>query len=225
MSGRSNRTTTHLLVVSGPSGPGTAGAKYWAAVNILQRFVRVRAAHLAREKGFGYRATADAPFTFPDLQAAHKLSRLTGVPLPISSLYNDRTIWGPATNIGFRFWHDCTHLRLNAGFETEPEIEVGTEQLKELETVKIEPDSLPWRLLYAETIGQTRCIERLGAFPIDQRLFSADFCRGGLNPAIEREKQRRELQLADAKVIKLRGPARPFASTDGSVSLLSRSAA
>ena len=160
----------------------------------LRAFVVERSDDLKCRLGIGYRASRYAPTSFDDLRREFRMCRRTGLPIRVSSLHNERTILGRETNLAFRFWHDCTHLELNAGFDHDGEVVVGQEQLRQLEEEDdIEVQSLAWRMLFAETIGQTKCATHLGVFPTDQWRFTLEYLRLGLREAIWREGRRRSV--------------------------------
>ena len=165
------------------------------ATLLLRRYTHRRTAELQRGLGFGYRPSEHAPSRYDELRAEFDLCRLAGVPLRVSCLSNDRTVLGPDANLAFRFWHDCTHVALRQDFGHAGEIEVGQQQLAEFAAAGGTPTTTAWRLLFAETIGQTKLMDQIGYFPIDQRQFTFEFLRLGLPEAIEREGQRRRLLL------------------------------
>lgn len=164
------------------------------ARNKLRTFVIQRAYECKGSLGVGYRPSSCAPATFEDLCREVRMCSQIGLPVRVSSLHNEHTILGPEINMAFRFWHDCTHLELNAGFDRDGELAVGQEQLRQLEVEgNVTVQSLVWRLLFAETIGQTECTAHLGVFPINQWEFTLDYLQLGLREAIRLEGRRQNV--------------------------------
>lgn len=161
----------------------------------LQRLVRDRATGLTTKVGFGYRPSPTAPTAFDELQREYTACSCSGLPLRVSSEFSDRTVIGAEFSPAFRFWHDLTHVALDQDFTRAGEIAVGAEQLRQAELVGHGPGSLPWRLLFAETIGQTECAARLGSFPEDQVAFTWDYLDHGLPDAIRLEARRQHLVI------------------------------
>lgn len=177
------------------------------AVCQLQDFTFQRAEELEREIGFGYRPSECAPSNFDDLVLHYAGCGLTGLPYMVSSLHNETAPLGVEANLAFRFWHDCTHFRLHADFTHQGEVRVSQRQIEEFEAEGVTAHSLPWKLLFAETFGQTECYRRLGGFPLDQTRFTLEYLEHGLPEAICREGSRQGIEpvgdkLAD--VVRLR---------------------
>ena len=159
-------------------------------VQELTRFVIRQAEAAACSAGFGYRGSECAPSTFLELQREFRLCSLSGLPMRVSALHAESSIFTQKVNLAFRFWHDRTHLTQCAEFDRGGEAVVSQEQLRQLELMGYKPASLVWRLLFCETLGQTECAHLTGAFPTDQRLFTNEFLNLGLPAAIERESER-----------------------------------
>lgn len=161
-----------------------------AAIEQLSGFALRRAEAIQNEVGFGFRSSPTAPATFADLRRERRACQCSGLPLRVSNRHNDSAILAPEINVAYRFWHDCTHIRLNENFTRMGEVLVGQEQLRQLEADGHVAGSLPWRLLFAETVGQTECVHRIGRFPIDQRRFTIEYLELGLPTAIRNEAER-----------------------------------
>ena len=180
--------------------------RFEAAVYELSQFVCGRVEQLAGALGFGYRPSRTAPSTFEGLLTEHRASAFTGLPLRVSSAHNEVSIFTPDVNLGFRFWHDCTHVATGGDFGHAGEAIVGQEQLRQLELAEHAHASLVWRLLFCETFGQTECVHLLGSFPVDQRQFTHDYLTDGLPKAVEHEgrRQRGEQLCEPSNVVALR---------------------
>jgi hypothetical protein len=170
----------------------------------------------AEAVGFGWRASSVAPSSLAEVQFEARLSRATGLPFRVSSLHCDQVVLSASVNQAFRFWHDMTHLQVGTSFDTVGEIEVGQRQLEQFEQLGVSPRSLVWRLLFADTIGQTRCVSMISRFPYNQRRFTLDYLYYGLDTAIRMEAAR-----AKARELRATGHWRSHksASTTGGVSL------
>lgn len=180
------------------------------AICQLQDFTFRRAGDLEREIGFGYRASECAPSDFDSLVLHYAGCGLTGLPYMVSSLHNETAPLGVEANLAFRFWHDCTHFRLHADFTHQGEVRVSERQIGEFEAEGVLAHSLPWKLLFAETFGQTECYRRLGEFPVDQTRFTLEYLEHGLPEAVARAGGRQGIQpIGDelAGVVRLRPSA------------------
>jgi hypothetical protein len=168
------------------------------AVEQVQHLVRRRAGALRLSMGFDFRPSPNAPSTWDELQREYHACSCSRLPLRVSSEHNENTILGAEANLASRFWHDLTHLTLRQDFTRAGEIQVGQEQLLQAAAAGHPPGSLPWRLMFAETIGQTECCYRLGVFPADQIAFTHDYLDHGLPEAIRLEARRQHLVIVQA---------------------------
>jgi hypothetical protein len=142
------------------------------AADVLGEFVDDQAARTREQVGFGWVAAADAPSDCTTLRTAFDRSVTTGAPLPISSENNQDIIYGSAEqNVRFRFWHDVSHCRRRLSFELPDELELALWHLGELEREGFGPDTLVWKLLRADLVGQTHVMAFARRFPLDQRRF------------------------------------------------------
>lgn len=179
--------------------PGIHPAELAEAVVRLGEVVRLEAQLTARRVGFGWRPCVDAPDGYDRLRAAYRQSKRTGVALPVSNLYCDRTIYGDAdTNVAMRFWHDVHHVERGCDFSALEEVELALWHLDVLCRHGLEPTGLSWRLLHADLVGQTYCSALLGHFPDDQRQFVLDCVAGGLEWALLVESGRKPEHVAIA---------------------------
>lgn len=137
----------------------------------LSRFILEHAEAIRRHLGFGFIETEDAPETYTDLLLAWKRSILNREPLPVYSGASEGTIYtSPAVNWAFRFWHDVIHCQLRADFSEEGEKRTARAQLKTVAD-RFGADSLEYRLLEADTIGQVEYFAQHGGFVADQLAF------------------------------------------------------
>lgn len=160
--------------------------------------VLAHAERVSRQVGYSWRPARLAPSSFEALRTEARLSAAAGLPLRVSSLFSDDCMVPPAINYAFRFWHDMTHLSTGCGFDHHGEVIVGQAQLASFEADGVQPRSLVWRLLFADTLAQNDCMKALGRFPFSQRRFTLDYLQHGLPAAIGREARRSRLRVLDA---------------------------
>ena len=138
--------------------------------------------------GVEWRGVADAPSEFIALKRAYVRSRALDRPLPISSEHCDTSTYiDPHANIAFRYWHDMTHVILDARFDLDGELTVGTAHLDVLRAYGLGVGSIEWELFYADTLGQLLCAAATGQFPLDQLCFARNVIDVGLTEAIRKE--------------------------------------
>lgn len=158
-----------------------------ARINLTD-FVQDLAAETATEFGFGWRASTCSPDTLDEVTAEFRSSQITGLPVRVSSLYCDRTIYvAPADNIAYRFVHDSRHVFLQAGFDKESELLVASCHLARLRRAGFGPDSIEHRLMYADTVGQVLYLDETGEYVINQLRFALRCLDRPLQLAIEEE--------------------------------------
>lgn len=125
--------------------------------------------------GPGYRASEFGISTWPDLKAKWHLCVLSGELLPVWSGGSDKTIYlSPEINHAGRYWHDATHIRLQADFSLSGELKVAAAQI-ELASMWFGPNSLEVLLLTADTVGQALNYAKSGMFVEDQLAFAKAF--------------------------------------------------
>ncbi len=133
---------------------------------------------LGRAKGVGgpgYRATEFGISSWPDLKVQWRLSMLNNEPLPVWSGGSDKTVYlTPEINHAGRYWHDATHIRLQADFSLAGELKVAAAQI-ELASMWFGPGSLEVLLLTADTVGQALHYAKSGMFVEDQLAFAKAF--------------------------------------------------
>ncbi len=138
----------------------------------LSRFLLSKADQMARVLGFGYVDKAIAPNSYAELMTAWHESKRSGLALPVWSGGSDKTAYANAgVNYAFRFWHDCLHCLHGLEFNTADEITIGVMQTAEV-AAYFGPNSIEARIMYADTVEQTKYAARHnGAFPDDQLTF------------------------------------------------------
>jgi hypothetical protein len=155
---------------------------------VLTSFAMSTARTCADQLGFGWRASGHAPTRYELLKLEFSFCKLTGAPLRVSNEHCENTIFlSPLANCAFRFWHDMTHIRLDRTFEALDEIVVAHEHLRELQIAGFGPHTMEYRLLSADSHGQTYCLRTIGRFPINQLQFDTWCVTDGLEKAVARE--------------------------------------
>jgi hypothetical protein len=152
--------------------------------------------------------TSRAPSDYDALRRAYRHSKATGCPLPVNSLHNGRTIYrSRVSNLAFCFWHDVTHVKLGCDFGLEGETRVAMAQLDILRGFGFEPCAREYRLLFADTYGQTIYNIVIESFPEDQESFVRTAITSSVPEAI-----RRALRADGGNAA---SPAAPTPSTPG----------
>jgi len=110
----------------------------------------------------------------------------TGLAFRVSASRCERTIFTSSeANQAMRFWHDLSHVRFGLTFSSDDEMELGILHLEMLRSEGFEPNSWEFRLLHADTLGQTLCRVELGHFPADQRRFATTAAFHSIDAAIK----------------------------------------
>jgi len=177
-------------------------ARIWLSI-----FVEARALAAEDRLGFGWLPADDAPEDYPALRAAFYRSRLTGAPLPVATVNVTPSVFVSAqSNWAMRFWHDVTHVELDAGFGFRDEQRVAAHHLAALEAAGRPPGSLEWVLLRADTVGQNLVYAMTGGgFVADQWEFTLDVLRSGLPLAVLKAVQHLEnTEVCPETVVRLR---------------------
>ena len=136
-----------------------------SALNELKTFIGTRADDL-RAQGLTMLLTNKSYNSFKamrrDFLASDKV-------ITISTEGNEGTMYGEATNLAFRFWHDATHLRLDEGFSLEGELAVIKEHMKEAFDAGLSDTAMD--MLRADTLGQVKYYFEHKEFVSNQSLF------------------------------------------------------
>jgi hypothetical protein len=138
----------------------------------LEHFVLAKAHRLAKDLGFSYIESDNAPNNFDELEQAFKHSMNTKAPLPVFSGASENTIYlSKEGNWSFRFWHDVVHTTHGYKLTLEDEIKCSSIQCEEVAKYFGE-HSLESKLFIADTIGQSvYAYLHNGSFPEHQLNF------------------------------------------------------
>ncbi len=162
------------------------------ACDVLGDFTVEQAEKTAAEVGFGWVAAPTAPSIYDDLALAYEHSARTGDPLPISSENNQDTIYvHGSANIAMRFWHDVSHVRRGLTFQLVDELELALWHLSVLERHGFGSETLVWKLLRADLVGQAEVMAFARRFPLHQQRFVQGCISGGFDRGLLKEIRRR----------------------------------
>lgn len=157
----------------------------------LADFVRAKATDRMAELGFGWVGQPDAPNTYQQLRGAFAESMDTREPMPVSSLHCDATVYFERDdNLAFRFWHDTSHVIHGLSFRLEDELELALWHLDQLVLAGHLPDSLVYRVLQADLLGQLYLMGLIGRFPLNQCTFVSSCIDYGLDAGLLEEIRR-----------------------------------
>ena len=167
------------------------------ATTELEKFVLGLATYAGQLEGFGWVGDPEAPADYDALRRAYDHSRATGSPLPVSNRHDERTIYRTRSgNLAFRFWHDMTHVKLGCDFDLEGETRVAMAQLDILRGFGFNPRSPEYRLLFADTFGQSVYNLVVESFPDDQEGFVRTVLTSSLAGTIRHAVRGTEVELA-----------------------------
>ena len=154
----------------------------------LTKWINDLAEETADELGVTWRGSPCAPSSLAEVVEEFRAGMLTGLPVRISNRFSDNTIYvGPEDNGAFRFVHDSRHYFLRAGFEPESELLVASCHLARLQRAGYSPDSIEYRLLYADTVGQVLFLAETGQFVDNQLRYALRCLTNVLQDAISAE--------------------------------------
>lgn len=154
----------------------------------LSQLVLQLAKDTINKVGFSWYGTPAAPDNYLDLLHAYKMSKETGAPLPISSLYCDKVIYDdPETNVAMRFWHDTSHVINGLNFTPEDELDLGLWHLKKLTNYGVKKGTLVYRMLEVDLLGQNYLQAVARRFPLDQSAFVWNCLNMGLHEGVALE--------------------------------------
>ena len=151
----------------------------------LSEFVMHTAATTRGLVGFDYIARPTAPSRYDELQRAVERSLHTGQPLPVSSEHCESVIYSqPLVNVALRYWHDVSHVLRGLDFTPPQELRLAELHLGVLAGAGYGPETVVWRLLHADLVGQVYLSAVGGRFPLDQALFVRRALDEGLEAAV-----------------------------------------
>jgi hypothetical protein len=157
----------------------------------LSYFVLSEADATSTELGFGWRPASRAPASLSELQTEFRACHASGLPLRVLRDFSEDTVYDEAsTNWAMRFVHDTRHVWLGADFSTDAELAVAACHLARAKAMGLDPGTLAYALLLADTVGQTLFMARVHGFVVNQLEFALDCVRFDLDTAIEHEVRR-----------------------------------
>lgn len=138
----------------------------------LEHFVLAKAYRVAKDIGFSYIESDNAPNSYKELELAFNHSMKTKEPLPVFSGASENTVYlSKEGNWSFRFWHDVTHVSNSYQLTLEDEIACSSIQCDQVSNY-FGAHSLELKLFVADTIGQSVYAHlHDGSFPNDQLAF------------------------------------------------------
>lgn len=144
------------------------------ARNRLADLVLVKANETAQRVGFGWRASPDAPDTYEKMLAEFEECTETGCDMRVATVNAIPSVFGSArANFAMRFWHDVTHVELDADFGYFGEKKVADAHLDAVVEAGMAEGSLPWQLMRVDTVGQNYVYAMTGGgFVPDQLAFA-----------------------------------------------------
>ena len=146
----------------------------------------------AEQVGFGFVLRPDAPNGLDELREAWEISQITKQALPISSLYNDSSIYDdPLTNGTFRHVHDVMHMVTGLTFTSDDELELASLHLEAVRGVGFGPDSLEHRVAHGDMVGMIMALRINKRYPMDQKMFVVNCVRYGVGEAVDMERAAR----------------------------------
>lgn len=174
-----------------PSESEVLCARAW-----LAEFVVSQATATAEHVGFGWEVSPDAPDSFEKLKVEFVECTVSGHPLRVAAVNADPSIFASASvTYALRFWHDVTHVEMDAGFGFGGEMRVAEAHLQLVVEAGRCEGSLAWRLMQADTVGQNYVFAMTdGGFVADQLAFALTAVTVGLPfavlQAVEQTEQR-----------------------------------
>lgn len=141
------------------------------AAKNLSRFVFRQAALWQQSMGFTYAPGGDAPETMDELRAERDrcVAGRGHETFTVWAGGSDLTIYTSAeANYAFRFWHDMIHLTTGLEMNVHDEVRVGMMQAERV-GLHFGHGSIEYKLMVADTCGQSVYHAMHGAFPFNQR--------------------------------------------------------
>lgn len=127
-----------------------------------------KAHRIAKDFEINYEPSENAPNDFEALKLSYRDAKRNRTPLPVWSGASDATIYtSPEGNYAFRFVHDVLHVVFNADFSVQGESVVTVHHAK-MAAEYFGADSLEYKMLLADGLGQVFYMAQHGQFPVDQ---------------------------------------------------------
>lgn len=154
----------------------------------LKSLIKEVSKETGQELGFTWRASRNAPSAFEALCREFKVARLTGMAFRVSNENSLDTIYpDPLTNYRFRFWHDTRHAWLNANFSLEGEQAVTAVHLARVKRAGFGKNTMEYRLIEADILGQAIYSNLYNSFPVNQLRFDLRCLELGIEEAVDVE--------------------------------------
>lgn len=158
-----------------------------ARINLTE-WINYSAGETADELGVTWRGSPCAPSSLLEVIEEFRAGTLTGLPVRIFNRFCDNTIYvTPEDNVAYRFVHDSRHVFLQAGFDTEAELLVASCHLARLAHCGYGPETIEYRLLYADTVGQVLFTAKHRSFVANQLRFALRCLDRDVHQAIAEE--------------------------------------
>lgn len=133
-----------------------------------------KAARVAKDIGFSYEPSEQAPQTFEEVKAEYSKAQRSNGPFRVWNGACENTIYTCAEgNYAFRFVHDLLHAVFGYQFTLEDELKVAQWHQKWV-AQEFGADSIEFRLITIDTAGQSLFEAQTGAFPEDQLAFALE---------------------------------------------------
>lgn len=156
------------------------------ARNWLADLVFDKANEAARRVGFGWRASPNAPDNYDGLLSEFTECTVTGRDMRVGKVNAIPSVFGSArATFAMRFWHEVTHVEMDADFGFFGEMAVAKAHLAGVVDAGMPEGSLAWQLMRADTVGQNYVyVMTGGGFVPDQLAFAMRSIRVNLPFAV-----------------------------------------
>lgn len=145
-----------------------------------------KANETAKRVGFGWRASPDAPDNYDALLTEFTECTVTGRDMRVGKVNAIPSVFGSArATFAMRFWHEVTHVEMDADFGFFGEMAVAKAHLAGAVNAGMPESSLAWQLMRADTVGQNYVyVMTGGGFVPDQLAFAMAAVRSNLPLAV-----------------------------------------
>lgn len=126
------------------------------ARGVLADFAIERATSISEQVGFGWRASPDAPVSYDEMLTEFATCTVTGEDFRVQRPNAIPSVFGSArATFAACFWDAATRIELEAPDGFYGNMAVAKAQLQQLLEAGQPEGLVPWRLLRADTVGQT----------------------------------------------------------------------